>query len=459
MIGKYWYLFDNVKTDSKEAEITLWLSLPQNYRNTLITTYDFSPRPFKIVTDEYGLNNVALWRIKDIKDNRIAVKFGFNITKSNKQIKEAISQKERERFLRSEQWIDITSDIINTAKEVTQFIFGIKEKAFALFDWVVENIKYEYPDIGHRGTKCSFAVKKGDCGEFSVIYCALCRAIGIPARTVTCLWYNSSGHQWSEMYIDDEGWVPVDTSLAKELKYPYSIITNKDRRDGFIEELGLNGKEYTYLFGNTYKNTLVVYRGNNNTYNYEESGLTRTFVYMQPGGMSAFPNGYEFKNLDTHIVHGGLLDFSNQPIEEIFKRFRKESAERYLQNGLVEEGIEGLKTRLIANEHDTEALFYLGSIYFEMKQYEKAEIYLHESLSYLGGSTKVVNDTWANIQLGQIHDIRNERSKAVEYYKRSLKLGIDYAGSLAIVNKYLIKPYVNTGNDVEKDTSIGKNFA
>ena len=252
MQGKYWYIFDNIKADSKESEILLWLSLPQSYRNKVLLTHDFSPEPFKISSDDYGLNKVALWRINDISDKTIAIHFQFDIMESDKEIKKSITAIERERFLVSEQWIEITSDIENIAKEITKHVYSNKEKAFALFEWVVENIKYEYPDINHRGTAYSFKVRKGDCGEFSVIYCALCRAIGIPARTVTCLWYDSSGHQWAEIYIDEEGWIPVDTSLAKELKYPYSLITDKDRRDTFIEELGLNGKKYIYLFGNSY---------------------------------------------------------------------------------------------------------------------------------------------------------------------------------------------------------------
>lgn len=441
MQGKYWYIFDNIKADLKESEILLWLSLPQSYRNKVLLTHDFSPEPYKISSDDYGLNKVALWRINDISDKTIAIHFQFDIVESDKEIKKSITANERERYLVSEQWIEITSDIENIAKEITKHVYSNKEKAFALFEWVVENIKYEYPDINHRGTAYSFKVRKGDCGEFSVIYCALCRAIGIPARTVTCLWYDLSGHQWAEIYIDEEGWIPVDTSLAKELKYPYSLITDKDRRDTFIEELGLNGKKYIYLFGNSYDNTIVVFLGNNNVFDFGKAELNKKFVYMQPGGMSSFPNGYKFKNLDASIVHGGIINFSNQPFEGILKSFRKEYADRYLQNGFIEDGIEGLKARLIANEHDAEALFYLGSIHFEMKQYEEAERYLKKSLSYHGGGSKPINDTWANIQLGQIHDIRNERIKAVEYYKNAINSGIDYAGSSDTAKKYINTPY------------------
>jgi len=441
MEGKFWYIFDNIEASLNEAEILLYLSLPQSYGRNSVSIHSFFPEPSEIVTDDYDLNRVAIWRIKDIKRKDISISYTFDLEESKTENKGVFSESERKRFLISEHWVTLTSDIKKLAKVITKDIKNEKEKAFFLFEWTVENIKYEYPDVEHRGTTYSFKARKGDCGEFSVIYCALCRSIGIPARTVTCLWLDFSGHQWAEIYIDGEGWIPVDTSLAKELKYPYSIITDKVGRDRFIEKLGLKDKEYTYLFGNSYNAMLVVFRGNNNEYVFQDHDFDKVFVYMQPGGMSSVPNGYEFRSLNEKVVQGGLIDLDNQPWERVFRNFRKRYADRYLQNGLDEEGIEGLQLRLKDNSHDAEALFYLGSAFFEKRQYSEAEKYLEESLQLPGGGTKSIYDTWANIQLGNIKDIRNQRSKAIDFYNKALLSGIDYSGSLAMAKKHIENPY------------------
>ncbi len=134
MKGKYWYIFDNIKADSNESEILLWISLPQSYRDKLVLNFNFSPKPFKIVSDDYGLNKVALWRINDISDRTIAIHLELDIMESDKEIK-SITKIERKRFLVSEQWIEITSDIESMAKEITKHVYSNKGKAFALFEW------------------------------------------------------------------------------------------------------------------------------------------------------------------------------------------------------------------------------------------------------------------------------------------------------------------------------------
>lgn len=48
---------------------------------------------------------------------------------------------------------------------------------------------------------------EGDCSEMGVLACAMCRSLGIPARTVFGLVYDSNnpgfgGHLWTEVYVD-----------------------------------------------------------------------------------------------------------------------------------------------------------------------------------------------------------------------------------------------------------------
>ena len=51
---------------------------------------------------------------------------------------------------------------------------------------------------------------QGKCGEFAILYVALCKAHGYQVRLVVNTWGN---HEWAEVKIEDN-WVHVDPSLS-----------------------------------------------------------------------------------------------------------------------------------------------------------------------------------------------------------------------------------------------------
>jgi transglutaminase superfamily protein len=60
----------------------------------------------------------------------------------------------------------------------------------------------------------ALAAARGDCNEHAVLYVALARAVGLPARTVAGLVYLNGRfyyHAWAEVYLGD--WVAVDPML------------------------------------------------------------------------------------------------------------------------------------------------------------------------------------------------------------------------------------------------------
>jgi len=100
------------------------------------------------------------------------------------------------------------------------------EKARAIFYYIVENYRFVYPP-SCRGVKSFLEIKEGDCVEFSFLFTALCRALKIPARTVVGSWAygEMNGHVWNEFFIEGEGWIPVDTSMANVQKQqPFSLF-------------------------------------------------------------------------------------------------------------------------------------------------------------------------------------------------------------------------------------------
>lgn len=79
------------------------------------------------------------------------------------------------------------------------------EKVERVYDWVRENVKYQEGQF--KGALAALTDKTGDCEDMTALFIAICRAGGIPARTV---WVPN--HAYAEFYlVDDEGkgyWFP-----------------------------------------------------------------------------------------------------------------------------------------------------------------------------------------------------------------------------------------------------------
>lgn len=100
-------------------------------------------------------------------------------------------------------------------------------------------IKYSGHTVEDRGALGTLKQKQGDCGDFSDLFVAMCRAKGVPARicdgyvTAEVAKGDIAGHTWAEVFLKDLGWVPIDplhvflkSAKLKELKNHYLYMTN-----------------------------------------------------------------------------------------------------------------------------------------------------------------------------------------------------------------------------------------
>ena len=101
------------------------------------------------------------------------------------------------------------SEIGKLAKQLADPCSSAWEKVRAFFDWTIGNIRYR--EMTFTSAKRALESGEGDCEERASLFIALCRAAGIPARTV---W--SPGHCWAEFYlVDKQGqghWLPAHTA-------------------------------------------------------------------------------------------------------------------------------------------------------------------------------------------------------------------------------------------------------
>ena len=79
-----------------------------------------------------------------------------------------------------------------------------------LLDWTYTTLDKE-PTVGIPTALEALSSKKGDCNEHAVLFTALARAAGIPARVTAGVVYLDGAfyyHAWSEVWL--EYWVAVD---------------------------------------------------------------------------------------------------------------------------------------------------------------------------------------------------------------------------------------------------------
>lgn len=112
---------------------------------------------------------------------------------------------------------------IKLAASLTRDIEGDSAKAQALFDYIVSNISYDYDKISSVSTDyipdidTILSEGKGICYDYAVLYAAMLRSQGIPAKLVKG--YRSdlkAYHAWNEVYLDGS-WKVVDTTFNAAL--------------------------------------------------------------------------------------------------------------------------------------------------------------------------------------------------------------------------------------------------
>ena len=119
-------------------------------------------------------------------------------------------------YTREEPGLEQTAALQDSAKKIVQALDHPLAKTRAIANWLRDRAEYFYPPA-ERGAAAMLNTLRGDCGQYSMLFVALCRASGIPARIVSgfriaedrSLHY----HIWAESFLPDFGWVPADVSL------------------------------------------------------------------------------------------------------------------------------------------------------------------------------------------------------------------------------------------------------
>lgn len=107
---------------------------------------------------------------------------------------------------------DIRSDdksVRDKAREIAGKDHDAWSVARKLAEWTFKNLTWKRVDYADAAT--TLATREADCYEFSKLYVAMARSLGLPARVVSGLAYSGGsfgGHAWVEVYAGS--WIEID---------------------------------------------------------------------------------------------------------------------------------------------------------------------------------------------------------------------------------------------------------
>ena len=83
-------------------------------------------------------------------------------------------------------------------------------RAWAIYNYVIDHSSYV--DAPARGALSMLQSEVGCCADYAMLFVAICRAAGIPARECSGFVVKGGGtwHSWAEFYLPDLGWIPCD---------------------------------------------------------------------------------------------------------------------------------------------------------------------------------------------------------------------------------------------------------
>jgi len=199
----------------------VWTTLPLDGQNVTVS------HPYEKKFKDDGQNDMYLISLQENEEFTIQYSVDSNV--EHKQDK--LSESEKAFYLRSGTLVIVDQEIKDLAMQITANAHTVREKAEAIFHYLVNEYKYVYPPKG-RGVTSFLHSKQGDCGEYSFLFTSLCRSLGIPCRTIVGSWANGkmNAHVWNEFFEENIGWIPVDCSLAymqKKKKFQFLFSNNR----------------------------------------------------------------------------------------------------------------------------------------------------------------------------------------------------------------------------------------
>ncbi len=148
--------------------------------------------------------------------NELLVTIAARRSNPDKKIQLPVADPSLAQFLKSDG--DIASDderVIARAKEIAGDDRDAWSVARKLSKWTHDNLEWKH--VASADAAQTLASREADCSEFSELFVAMARSLGLPARTVSGLAHTGNsfgGHAWVEVWVGD--WIELDPTWGTD---------------------------------------------------------------------------------------------------------------------------------------------------------------------------------------------------------------------------------------------------
>ncbi|WP_296768782.1 transglutaminase family protein [Thiobacillus sp.] len=224
-------------------ELALWLPVPQDapHQRRLALESAGNHGEFALHHDPVHGAPILFVRWPDVQDDpRLTVSTRVETQEVRCDLAQARADaplpEEAQRYLAASTHLPVEGEIRTRAGAITQGLTAPADKLRALYDWVLTHARRRFDvawcGLGDVAAMLDAGEFCGKCVDINSLLVALCRAAGLPARTVLGIRaaqsrfapaLGASGdvtgalHTRAEVYLGGLGWVPADPADALKL--------------------------------------------------------------------------------------------------------------------------------------------------------------------------------------------------------------------------------------------------
>jgi hypothetical protein len=206
----------------RNNNLSLWVAKPQNSNYQKINKVIFSHQPLKKYQDKQG-NEIVHFQFDNFSEINFSIGIEAELWQSRLNSTDTISicknSARNRRYLKDEKYLKQTSKVKKLGHQLTGQINTQDGKIHALYDYIIKNFNYKYPVLKRGVENLNLNDLRGDCGESSALFVALCRLLKIPARNNTgfVIYPEKSSiveHGWASFCRQGYSWIDVDCQYA-----------------------------------------------------------------------------------------------------------------------------------------------------------------------------------------------------------------------------------------------------
>ena len=274
-----------IRTNETAEIVRLWIPYPVSNTYQFIDEYSIDGNyNYSGIFSEPKYNLMILYAEWENPKSYPNLNFSFNIIRNEKIRKNFYIENEKipidvEKYLEPTALGPTDGIVKEIADEVTNGKNSILEKAISIYDYLIE--------YGERDANLTFCGDgdvcqllkdlRGKCADFSSVFVALSRSVGVPSREIFGTRISKNGditgnyHCHAEFYLPEFGWIPVDPSDVAKLMLKENLVLD--------DKKVIEAREY--YFGNQSETYLDLSTGRDIILNPEQSGEPLNY-FMYP---------------------------------------------------------------------------------------------------------------------------------------------------------------------------------